>query len=63
VDSFVTGLTIKVTKEKIVWLKIILPDMMQALVAKLYATITGNDENIKLPRNKFVSWLLPRTAI
>jgi hypothetical protein len=34
-------------------------DMMQALVAKLYATITGNDENIKLPRNKFVSWLLP----
>ncbi|GAB4371737.1 MAG: hypothetical protein Kow00121_13530 [Elainellaceae cyanobacterium] len=34
-------------------------DLMQALVAKLYATITGNDGNIKLPRNKFVTWLLP----
>lgn len=34
-------------------------DLMQALVAKLYATITGNDGNIKMPRNKFVSWYLP----
>lgn len=34
-------------------------DLMQALVAKLYATITGNDGNIKLPRNKFVTWALP----
>lgn len=34
-------------------------DLMQALVAKLYTTITGDDENIKMPRNKFVSWLLP----
>jgi hypothetical protein len=33
--------------------------LMQALVAKLYATITGQDEDIKLPRNKFVTWLLP----
>jgi hypothetical protein len=32
---------------------------MQSLVAKLYATITGNDGNIKMPRNKFVTWLLP----
>lgn len=34
-------------------------DIMQALVAKLYSTITGNDGNIKMPRNKFVSWLSP----
>jgi hypothetical protein len=34
-------------------------DLMQALVAKLYATVTGNDEAIKIPRNKYVSWFLP----
>jgi len=34
-------------------------EIMQALVAKLYATITGNDNNIKLPRNKFITWALP----
>ena len=34
-------------------------DLMQALVAKLYGTITGNDGNIKMPRNKFVTWMLP----
>ena len=34
-------------------------DLMQALINKLYATITGNDENVKIPRNKFVTWLLP----
>lgn len=34
-------------------------DLMNALVAKLYATITGNDGSIKTPRNKFVSWFLP----
>ncbi|MCG8604937.1 hypothetical protein MJD09_08065 [bacterium] len=34
-------------------------DLMQALMAKLYTTITGDDEDIKMPRNKFVSWLLP----
>jgi hypothetical protein len=34
-------------------------DLMNALVAKLYATITGNDGNIKMPRNKFVTWMLP----
>jgi hypothetical protein len=34
-------------------------DLMQALMAKLYATITGNDGNIKMPRNKFVTWMLP----
>jgi hypothetical protein len=34
-------------------------DLMQALIAKLYATITGNDGNIKMPRNKFVTWMLP----
>lgn len=34
-------------------------DLMQALVAKLYETITGNDESITIPRNKFVSWYLP----
>ncbi len=34
-------------------------DAMQALVAKLYGTITGNDGNIKMPRNKFVTWFLP----
>jgi hypothetical protein len=35
-------------------------DLMRALVAKLYSTITGNDNNnVKIPRNKFVSWMLP----
>ena len=34
-------------------------DLMQALVAKLYATITGSNPSIKLPRNKFVTWMLP----
>ena len=34
-------------------------DLMQALVAKLYGTITGNDPAIKLPRNKFVTWMMP----
>jgi hypothetical protein len=34
-------------------------DLMQALIAKLYGTVTGNDGNIKMPRSKFVSWLLP----
>jgi hypothetical protein len=27
-----------------------------------YATITGNDTNVKMPRNKFVSWCLPGDA-
>ena len=35
------------------------PDLMQALVAKLYSIVTGDDEAIKVPRNKFVSWFLP----
>lgn len=34
-------------------------DLMQAMVAKLYATVTGNDPAIKLPRNKFITWLMP----
>ena len=34
-------------------------DLMQALMAKLYSTITGDDQALKMPRNKFVSWLLP----
>ncbi len=34
-------------------------DLMQALIAKLYATVTGNDDAIKIPRNKYVSWFLP----
>ena len=34
-------------------------DLMQALVAKLYSIVTGDDEAIKIPRNKFVSWFLP----
>ncbi|MGF2413642.1 hypothetical protein [Ferruginibacter sp.] len=34
-------------------------NLMQALVAKLYATITGNDPAVKLPRNKFVTWMMP----
>lgn len=34
-------------------------EMMQTLIAKLYATITGNDDAIKLPRSKFVTWMLP----
>ncbi|WP_433928240.1 hypothetical protein AB3662_33630 [Sorangium cellulosum] len=34
-------------------------DLMQALIAKLYAEITGNDGNIHIPRNKFVTWMKP----
>jgi hypothetical protein len=34
-------------------------DLMKALVAKLYATITGDDDAIKIPRNKYVSWFRP----
>jgi hypothetical protein len=34
-------------------------DLMQALVAKLYSTVTGGDDAIKIPRNKYVSWFLP----
>ena len=35
-------------------------ELMQALVAKLYATVTGNgDGKIVLPRSKFVSWCSP----
>jgi hypothetical protein len=34
-------------------------DLMQSLVAKLYNILTGDDESIDLPRNKFVSWFLP----
>jgi hypothetical protein len=34
-------------------------DLMQCLVSKLYSTITGDDKDIKLPRNKFVTWFLP----
>ena len=33
-------------------------DLMQAMMAKLYGTITGNDGNMRIPRDKFVSWLL-----
>ncbi len=35
------------------------PDLMQSLVAKLYSIVTGNDDDIKIPRDKFVSWFLP----
>lgn len=34
-------------------------DLMQALVAKLYAVVTGDDDAIKIPRDKFISWYLP----
>jgi hypothetical protein len=34
-------------------------DLMQAMMAKLYSIVTGNDPAIKLPRNKFVTWMLP----
>ena len=34
-------------------------DLMQSLMAKLYSTVTGDDPAIKLPRNKFVSWMMP----
>jgi hypothetical protein len=34
-------------------------DLIQAMVAKLYATITGSNPAVKLPRNKFVTWMLP----
>ena len=35
-------------------------ELMQVLMAKLYATITGDVENADImPRNKFVTWLMP----
>jgi len=34
-------------------------DLMKALIAKLYATVTGDSPEIKIPRNKFVTWFLP----
>lgn len=34
-------------------------DLMQSLVAKLYEILTGDDNNITTPRNKYVSWFLP----
>ncbi len=34
-------------------------DLMKAMIAKLYSTITGNDGNIKIPRNKYVTWFMP----
>ena len=34
-------------------------DLMKALLTKLYNTVTGNDGNIKIPRNKYLSWMLP----
>jgi hypothetical protein len=37
-------------------------DLMQALVAKLYSILTGDDDSIKTPRNKFVSWFQPGVA-
>lgn len=35
------------------------PNLMKALLAKLYAIITGKDADVKIPRNKFVTWYLP----
>ncbi len=34
-------------------------ELMQALMTKLYKTVTGNDGNIQIPRNKFITWLMP----
>ncbi len=34
-------------------------DLMQSLIAKLYSIVTGGDESIKVPRNKYISWFLP----
>jgi hypothetical protein len=35
-------------------------DLMRALMSKLYKTVTGNDQGvIQMPRNKFISWLMP----
>lgn len=34
-------------------------ELMEALVAKLYSELTGDDDAIKVPRNKYVSWFLP----
>jgi hypothetical protein len=33
--------------------------LMKGLMLKLYKTVTGSDTNIKIPRNKFVSWFMP----
>ena len=34
-------------------------DLMRALIAKLYTTITVDNPDIKMPRNKFVTWMSP----
>lgn len=34
-------------------------DLMQSLISKLYKTVTGSDASIKMPRNKFITWMLP----
>ena len=34
-------------------------ELMNTLITKLYTILTGDDEHIKMPRNKFVTWLLP----
>jgi hypothetical protein len=37
-------------------------ELMKGLMYKLYKTVTGSDENIKMPRNKFISWFMPGLA-
>lgn len=34
-------------------------ELMKTLVSKLYHTITGNDEAIKIAKSKYVTWCLP----
>lgn len=34
-------------------------ELMRSLIAKLYSTVTGDNPEIKMPRNKFVTWFLP----
>jgi len=34
-------------------------DLMRTFMKKLYDTVTGSDLNIKIPRNKFITWLMP----
>lgn len=34
-------------------------DLMKSLIGKLYAEITGDDASIKIPRNKYVTWMRP----
>ena len=34
-------------------------ELMKIMMNKLYTTLTGYDDSVKLPRNKFITWFMP----